>query len=1153
VHFTKLRLSGFKSFVDSTDLVIGEGMTGVVGPNGCGKSNLVEALRWVMGENSAKRMRGGAMDDVIFSGTQSRSARNLAEVVLLIDNTDRKAPAAFNDADELQISRAIERESGSTYRVNGAEVRARDVQLLFADAASGAHSPALVSQGRIGAIINAKPTDRRSLLEEAAGITGLHSRRHEADLRLRGAEANLERLDDVMQALEAQLQNMKRQARQANRYRKLGEQIRHDEGIQLHLLYSRAQAQIAEAEAQLNAANRRVGELTEEVARANREHVAAGEVLPGLRQTEAEAGARLHRLAVARDALDQEDARIAEAQKQLEERIRQIEVDVARTSALAEDAAKAIADLQQERDGLAKQQEGEEAAQTAAAERVNEVSGALSAQETELEALTDKVANLTAQRDALARAQREASDRLVRLQNRNKELLNQKQAIEGEIEEDTQLRDAEAALAAAQEQHEAGQSALEVAEAQRSEADAKAERTREHFQEAKSEADRLGAEEAALARLLKASENNGEWPPMVDNVSVNPGYEAALGAALGDDLEAATDETAPVHWHRLDPIQDGPALPSGAVPLAQFVKAPPELARRLSQIGVVDDVDGPRLRNELKVGQRLVSREGSLWRWDGFTVSKGAETAAAVRLAQRNRLEDISARRAQVAGPLAQAEATNNAAKAQAEAANQALRQARDTSRNAEAALNKARNTLSTIERNTASRTSKLTALSENLQQLEIDLGESREALAKAEADFEALPEVDGMREQLGELRRKVADLRSALVEARNAQDQLRRDAQARANRASAIDGEIAAWRTRADNAGSQIAELAERRTEADSQLETLARKPAEIAEKRSALLNQIEVADAERNTAAEALAAAEAALGDKEKALRQSEQTLGTAREERVRAEAGIEQARERRIEIVRRITETLECRPEQVLAAAGVEEGEQLPGLEETEARVDRLKRERDRMGPVNLRAEQEAEELDEQLQTMRTEREDLEGAIARLRQGIASLNREGRERLLAAFKQVDEHFQELFVKLFGGGKAHLSLTESDDPLNAGLEIMASPPGKRLQNLSLLSGGEQALTALSLLFAVFMTNPAPVCVLDEVDAPLDDANVERFCDLVSRISQTTGTRFLVITHHPYTMARMDRLFGVTMAERGVSQLVSIDLERAERIRASA
>jgi len=1152
VHFTKLRLSGFKSFVDGTDLVIGQGMTGVVGPNGCGKSNLVEALRWVMGENSAKRMRGGAMDDVIFSGTQSRPSRNLAEVVLSIDNSDRAAPAAFNDSDELQISRTIERESGSTYRVNGAEVRARDVQLLFADAASGAHSPALVSQGRIGSIINAKPTDRRSLLEEAAGITGLHSRRHEADLRLRGAETNLERLDDVMQALEAQLQNMKRQARQANRYRKVGEQIRHAEGIQLHLLYTKAQEQIAAAEAQLNEANRRVGELTEDVARANREHVAAGETLPTLRQSEAEAGARLHRLAVARDALDQEDARIAEMQSQLHERVRQIEVDVARAGALAEDATKAIADLQEERQRLTGAQEGEGAAQSAATARVNETGEALSAQEAELEALTDKVANLTAQRDALAKASRDANERLQRLNNRRDDIQRQKQSIEAEISEDTQLRDAQSELTASQEKHDAAQSALEQAETQRSDADAKAEQTREQYLQAKNEADRLSAEEAALARLLSASEG-GEWPPMIDSVSVDPGYEAALGAAMGDDLDAAIDADAPVHWSALAPLSDGPALPAGAAALADFVKAPPALQRRLSQIGVVDDADGERLRSALKVGQRLVSRGGALWRWDGYTVKQGAETAAAVRLAQRNRLQDIKTRRAQLADPLSQAESTNQSAKAAAEAAAAALRQARDLARETQSILGKARDRLSAMERATAARTSKLAALTENLQQLDIDLNEAREAQQKADVDVQALPEIDGLREQVGERRRKVADLRSALVEARNAQDQLRREAQDRLDRISAIDGEMAAWRTRSENAAGQTADLAERRAEVDAQLENLQRKPAEIAEKRSALLDQIATAETARNEAADALATAEATLGEKEKQLRQAEQTLATAREERVRAESGIEQARDRRTEVIRRITETLECRPDQILATAGVSDDETLPGLEETETRVERLKRERDRMGPVNLRAEQEAEELDEQLQTMRTEREDLEGAIARLRKGIASLNREGRERLLAAFKQVDAHFQDLFVKLFGGGKAHLTLTESDDPLEAGLEIMASPPGKRLQNLSLLSGGEQALTALSLLFAVFMTNPAPVCVLDEVDAPLDDANVERFCNLVTQIAQSTGTRFLIITHHPYTMARMDRLFGVTMAERGVSQLVSIDLTRAERIRATA
>jgi chromosome segregation protein len=402
-------------------------------------------------------------------------------------------------------------------------------------------------------------------------------------------------------------------------------------------------------------------------------------------------------------------------------------------------------------------------------------------------------------------------------------------------------------------------------------------------------------------------------------------------------------------------------------------------------------------------------------------------------------------------------------------------------------------------------------------------------------------------------MREAVARVRAALVEARGAEAMLQRETQRRADRLSAIAAEAASWQGRLDAAGAQLAVLAERRRIAETVLAEARGKPAAIAARRQALLREMAAARAGRDAAAEVLARQEAEADARQKALREVEHELGEVRERRARLEAALEAAGERVGESARRIRESLDCAPERALAAGGVGPDEALPPLIEVEARLERLLRERERMGPVNLRAEQEAEELGRQLENMNAERADLSAAIQRLRQGIASLNREGRERLLAAFKTVDGHFQELFVRLFGGGKAYLTLTESDDPLEAGLEIMASPPGKRLQTLSLLSGGEQALTALSLLFAVFLTNPAPICVLDEVDAPLDDANVERFCNLVQEISRLSGTRFMVITHHAYTMARVDRLFGVTMAERGVSQLVSVDLTRAERFRATA
>jgi chromosome segregation protein len=446
-----------------------------------------------------------------------------------------------------------------------------------------------------------------------------------------------------------------------------------------------------------------------------------------------------------------------------------------------------------------------------------------------------------------------------------------------------------------------------------------------------------------------------------------------------------------------------------------------------------------------------------------------------------------------------------------------------------------------------------LTALDDALARLDGEAEETRDRLAAAEQALGELPDLSVARDQVTALRGEAAALRARLVDRRSAYDMLVRVAADRDRRLQAITAEAGSWQARADGAKKQLAALAERLDAALGEAKALAARPAEIAGQRAAVQSQVEAAETARRGAADRLSEAETALAEADRRQKQAAAELAVAREERVRGEAAVAQAEQARQTVAERITERLECTPDQALEQAGLSADESLPEADAAGARLDRLVREREAMGPVNLRAEQEAEELGERLASMHTEREDLVAAIARLRQGIAALNREGRERLLASFATVNQHFEELFARLFGGGRAHLRLTEADDPLEAGLEILASPPGKRLQTLSLLSGGEQALTAIALTFAVFLTNPAPVCALDEVDAPLDDANVDRFCTLLADIAESTETRFLLITHHRMTMARMDRLFGVTMAERGVSQLVSVDLHQAERLRATA
>ena len=1150
MHFNRLRLTGFKSFVEPTELKIEPGMTGVVGPNGCGKSNLVEALRWVMGETSAKKMRGGEMDDVIFGGTTDRPARNLAEVMLELDNSARDAPPAFNDSEELAVARRIERGHGSQYKVNGKEVRARDVQLLFADQATGAHSTALVSQDRVGALISAKPAERRLLLEEAAGITGLHSRRHEAELRLKAAETNLTRLDDVLTALDTQLQNIKRQARQATRYRNIAGQIRWHEAALLHQRMGEAQIAVAATEERFAEAEATVASLTQRAAAAATQQAEVAAGLPQLRQDEAAAAAELQRLTLARGELDAEENRVSSALRENQRRLEQVQADLAREGSQTGDAEQAMARLDAERATLVEAQSGENEIQEAAIGALRTSEGLVAERDAELTRLTEQVAQGEAERQQLERRAGELEQRVQRLSSKLEQLKRDAEALAAEEGIYPELEAAIAEAQAAEQALVAARAAGEAAERALAETRAAETGFVESAQQAMAKRTKLVAEEQALIELL-AVNDAGLWPPVIDAVTVDAGYEAALGAALGDDLSAPTDEAAPMHWRGLPPLGEVPALPLGITALAQYVRGPEALARRLSQIGVVADVaQGQMLQAELKPGQRLVSPDGALWRWDGFTRAADAATATAIRLKQRNRLAVVTVEREAADGIVAEANAALAAAKEATQAQVQADRAARDAVSQAFSAVARTRERQAQLDRKAAAHSTRRTALTDALNAAEAELTEATRERADVRDRIAGLADLTSAREEIGRRRIELAETRTQMAEHKAAVDRLLGEARSRRHRLESIAAEARAWTQRLESARAQLATLEERRGQITAELERLSTLPAEIAERRAALMDTIATSEATRRAAADALLSAEQTLAAADRELKEAEAALAQSREDRVRAEAAVAQANQATAVVVERIREKFDCAPDQVLAAVGIGAEDELPNPADAELKLERLMRERENMGPVNLRAEEEAAEMEQQIQSMRTEREDLIAAIARLRQGIAELNKEGRERLLESFEKVNSHFTQLFTRLFGGGSAHLALIENEDPLQAGLEIMASPPGKKIGVLTQLSGGERALTAIALLFAVFLTNPAPICVLDEVDAPLDDANVERFCTLVDEIAKGTQTRFLVITHHRITMARMDRLFGVTMAERGVSQLVSVDLQEAVRIR---
>ena len=1146
MKFSRLRLTGFKSFCDPTDLLMEPGLTGVVGPNGCGKSNLVEAMRWVMGENSYKNMRASGMDDVIFSGSANRASRNSAEVTLFLDNKDRTAPAAFNKEDELEVTRRIEREHGSVYRINGKEVRARDVQLLFADASTGARSPAMVRQGQIGELISAKPKQRRLILEEAAGISGLHSRRHEAELRLKAAETNLERVDDIIAAVDGQLENLKRQARQATRYRGLSGEIRKAEATLLHLRWVAVKVKEKETEAEHARLVQLLADATHVDLSAKKRLEESENQLQPLRQAEAEAAATLQRFRIALTQLEEDAKRASQRKTELEGRLVQVRVDAQRDGDLITESRELLSSLSEEETQLNSDAANASDDALRAQEDAQLTSEAVRSAEGASRTKADKLSEIRAHRASTQRTLNDSQQRVEKLDQQLADVADEAEKIVRALQEDKTLQAKREALEAARAHAEKSEKEADAAEAATRDAETALNESRPQLTELEAERTKLDAEAQAIAKMLQVHDQT-LWPAIVDSLDVEAGYETALGAAIGDDLDASSDDAAPLYWTEPGTADADASLPEGAAPLLEFVRGPALLRRRLNQIGVVEHADGARLMRQLQPGQTLVTQDGDLWRWDGFVARGDAPTAAAQRLAQRNRLAEIDAEREAMGSKVDDARANVQAKSEKLAVAREQERQCRAIYKDAQRAISAAQAAVEAAQKGLVDLTSRRSALEEAQVRLKTSRDEAQaivvdaqQALEAIEDDQELAREIEATNLELAQLREKADQARLRLAGFENA-------ARMREQRLARIANERTSWQKRLSDAEQHLASLSARQKEIEDQLEELATAPDQFADQRRALEDKIEDAEHARKRAADVVAEAEQKHREQDRDARDAIAALSRVREEIARIEERLKSLGAQRIQIEQNVLETLNISADRTAEAAGLKPEQQLPTEAAIEAKLDRLKRERERLGGVNLRAEQEATEVQEKLDTMVNDREDLIAAIAKLRTGISNLNREGRARLTEAFDKVNAHFKELFTQLFGGGTAELTFVESDDPLEAGLEIIARPPGKKPQTMTLLSGGEQALTAMSLIFAVFLTNPAPICVLDEVDAPLDDANVERFCNLLDSMREKTETRFVVITHNPITMARMDRLFGVTMAERGISNLVSVDLTTAE------
>jgi chromosome segregation protein len=1140
MRIRRLKLSGFKSFVEPAELRIESGLTGVVGPNGCGKSNLLEAIRWVMGESSAKSMRGGGMEDVIFAGTAARPPRAFAEVVLHADSTA---------GEDLEVVRRIERGAGSAYRVNGRDVRAKDVALIFADAATGSHSPALVSQGRIAAIINAKPAERRAMLEEAAGIAGLHVRRKDAETRLRATETNLARLDDIMAGLDKQVAGLRRQARAAERYKALSDEIRTAEARLVFARWRDAAAAADLARRQAQEADARVGELQDATRTAQTAQAEAAQALSQARDLLADrrddVSAQGHRVATLAGKLEAAEQRLADLDRQ---RVR-LEQDRSDADRLTRDAADALSRLERE---LA---EGADTLRAAEAERPR-LTLTLDRAEAASRAAELDLAQATAEQAGVEAEWRIAEAELSQARSRLERIDKESARCAGLVADLDRGADAGAAVALAARRRDEAVEALATAKsslleitARKSELQVTRDAATNALAAARADLTGIEREHAALLRDRDARAKGAKaahgLPVAIDALGVEPGYERALAAVLGRDAKAPLGTPQAAAEGRFWTGSVAPAALADSL-AHHLTRCPPELAARLALVRVAHEDDGLTLAP----GEWLVTRAGALRRWDGF-VARGEGAAEAARLEAENRFAELGAQLPPLRARASEAEAILAAAQQELTGLQQALVAAE---RSVSGAADAERTALRALDQTEDAR-NRLVARQADLDRTAADLAEQRRT---AQAEWDAaqlrhvgLPDPASGRAKLAAARASHEETRRALqaaTAALAAQDQA---IAAQRERTATQRADIRGWQARAGDAAKRLADTGRRVEEIDDERAGIARLPPSLAA-------EIDAAEAVQARLAGELAGAEAALTTAEHVARQTDaalagvqETLAAAREARAGATARAENEDQRRVEMNRVSGERFQSPPPLLPGRFGFA-ADDVGAAPAQSAEMDRLTAERERIGPVNLVAAEELAQAEAQLGVNATEKAELTEAVNRLRGSIGNLNREGRERLRAAFEAVDGHFRRLFMRLFQGGQAHLALVDSDDPLEAGLEIYAQPPGKRLQSLTLLSGGEQALTAVALIFALFLTNPAPICVLDEVDAPLDDANIERFCDLLDAMVAETHTRYLIVTHNAVTMSRMHRLFGVTMVEKGVSRLVSVDLGGAEELLAA-
>ena len=1140
MKFQSVRISGFKSFLEPTEIQMNRGLTGVVGPNGCGKSNIVEAIKWIMGENSARQMRGDGMDDVIFSGTNERPSRNFAEVSIKLDNSEKKAPAIFNHYDEIEITRKIEREKGSVYRVNGKQVRARDIQLIFADNGTGARSSGIVGQGRIAQIIDSNPEDRRVILEEAANIKGLHSRRHEAELKLKGASDNLDRLSDIEQTYKEQLIELEKQGRKAARYRSVGERIRKAEATLFFNLMNNAKKEANDLDIQLKNANENVSQGQIKVAEHTKSQLHLANKIPDLKKDEAEKAATLQTLNITKIKLDEEKSSAQNALQNIINQINLINNDIARESEIKEDAKKSLSNLLTEEKNLKEDSENFSTKITKATDLVKKLRSISDAADDKLSTITSEIYSIKSDKSDLEKRIKNLKQKIEVTQNqlanfnieddKNRFKLDKEKIINLKklIQENNQLNDG----------YNVELEKLEKLET----------RLVEEKNTAVFEFNKVNLEFDSLSTLLgRDTLNSNTLEKTIGNIN---NLEEAIGSVLGETLLApilSDDQSTEnaTYWREDFKTISTASLPESVIPIVTKITKSSILDTALKGVGIVDNKEiAFKLQKELTFGQALTTPSGGLWRWDGFVQPQGVQNSYSERLQQIARLRLLQ-------NKLPSLKEKQSLSEKRLEECFNNIKKYKDDLANLQVKLSSLISESNELELQNTKVESKLLSSEALIKELKNTERVSLEELSELEKEFNNSLNLPSLLAEELKVRNNADQSRNELTDAMAAEQQIKSEESFKSRNLIQLGHQKENWKVREEEAKTRLISLEERLKASQDEKNRLSTLPESFEKKEAELNTKIEEAISNRNIAADQLVKNETSLNDADKLVREAEKAVSTLREEMIKIEALLNLSKAKIQNIEDRVFEKLKIQSTELNKFINTKEEDQpIKSIEILEKTLQRLLNERETLGAVNLRAEDEMNEMLNKIEVMSKERVDLEEAIAKLRSGIFELNKEGRQRLKESFEEVNENFKQLFQKLFGGGNAELRLVGNEDPLQAGLEVLASPPGKKMQLLSLLSGGEQALTAISLIFSVFLCNPAPICILDEVDAPLDDTNVGRFCDLLNQIVDETNTYFMVITHHRLTMAKMDRLFGVTMEQKGISKLVSVDLEQASRIR---